>query len=31
LGPLPMVAIDERRVQELITALERMEYKWPNA
>jgi integrase len=29
-GSLPMVAIDERRVQELITVLERAEYKWPN-
>lgn len=28
LGSLPMVAIDERRVQELITSIERMEYKW---
>lgn len=30
LGSLPIAAIDERRVQELITAVERMEYKWPN-
>jgi integrase len=29
-GSLPMAAIDERRVQEFITDLSRMEYKWPN-
>ncbi len=29
-GSLPMAAIDERRVQEFIADLMRMEYKWPN-
>ncbi|HET9406048.1 MAG TPA: tyrosine-type recombinase/integrase [Candidatus Sulfotelmatobacter sp.] len=29
-GSLPMVAIDERRVQEFIADLTRMEYMWPN-
>jgi integrase len=29
-GSLPMSAIDERRVQEFITDLSRMEHKWPN-
>ncbi|HTC95708.1 MAG TPA: tyrosine-type recombinase/integrase [Terriglobales bacterium] len=29
-GSLPMAAIDERRVQEFITDLTRVEYTWPN-
>ena len=29
-GSLPLAAIDERRVQEFIAALTRMEYIWPN-
>src|SRR5215471_11844406 len=29
-GSLPVAAIDERGVQEFITALTRMEHKWPN-
>ena len=29
-GSLPVAAIDERRVQEFIADLSRMEYKWPN-
>jgi integrase len=29
-GSLPMSAIDERRIQEFITDLSRMEHKWPN-
>ena len=30
LGSSAIATIDERRTQELITALERMEYTWPN-
>jgi integrase len=29
-GSLPITAVDERRVQEFIADLMRMEYKWPN-
>jgi integrase len=30
LGSHPIAVIDQRRAQELITSLERMEYTWPN-